>query len=216
MSVSEASPGRKERPGSIRILHKVVGRGTRLLATLKPGDPLQVLGPLGKPFGTSPPASRGDRALLVAGGIGIAVFPFLVPALRLSGWTPVLLFGARREEDLVRREWFEEEKVEIRTATEDGSHGERGLVTRLLEEELASGSGVGMIYACGPRPMLRAVALAANDREVPCQLSLESDMGCGFGVCLGCVVKVRRGGDSAYARVCVEGPTMMATEVLWD
>jgi dihydroorotate dehydrogenase electron transfer subunit len=216
MSVSEVLPGAKGHPERIRILHKVVGRGTALLSTLSPGDRVQLLGPLGEPFEIPPAAHSGAPALMIAGGIGVAIFPFLVPALRRAGWTPILLFGARGEPDLVRLDWFREAQVELRTATEDGSHGTRGLVTSLLEDALTSPDGSEMLYACGPRPMLQAVANRANALGVPCQLSLESYMGCGFGVCLGCVVKVRRGDDFAYARVCVEGPTFLAKEVLWD
>ena len=216
MSVSEVLKGEDGAPGRIRILMKVVGRGTELLAALSAGDRIQVLGPLGKPFQISPPASGRDRALLAAGGIGVAPFPFLALELRRAGWKPTLLFGARGEAELVRRDWFEDAGVEVRTATEDGSHGRRGLVTDLLREAIGPGSGAGAVFACGPRPMLQSVSALVNPAGVPCQLSLESAMGCGFGVCLGCVVKVRRGDGFEYARVCVEGPTMASTEVLWE
>ena len=216
MSVSQVLLDEGGAPTGIRILLKVVGRGTELLAALSAGDSIQVLGPLGKPFQVAPPAAASKRALMVAGGIGVATFPFLAMELRKNGWKPTLLFGARGGAELVRRDWFEEEGVEVRTATEDGSHGHRGLVTDLLREAIGPGSDAGMVYACGPRPMLRAVSAMVNAAGVPCQLSLESAMGCGFGVCLGCVVKVRRGDGFDYARVCVEGPTMMATEVLWE
>jgi len=216
MSVSEVVPDEKGRPGGIRILLKVVGKGTELLAALSSGDSIQVLGPLGKPFQVSPPPAGKDRALMAAGGIGVAPFPFLAKELRKAGWRPVLLFGARGEHDLVNREWFEGQGVEVRTATEDGSHGVRGLVTDLLQKALAPGSDAGMVYACGPRPMLQSVSALVNSSKVPCQLSLESAMGCGFGVCLGCVVKVRRGDGFDYVRVCTEGPILMATEVLWE
>jgi len=216
MSVSEVVPGPGGGPERIRILHKVVGAGTALLSRLSPGQLIQVLGPLGTPFAIPPPEPARSRALLVAGGVGIAIFPLLVPALQLAGWRPTLLFGARSEPDLVQRDWFRESKVEVRTATEDGSHGLKGRVTRLLEQAVASPGDAGIVYACGPRAMLRAVAAAANSSQIPCQLSLESFMGCGFGVCLGCVVKVRRAPGFAYARVCVEGPTLLAAEVLWE
>jgi dihydroorotate dehydrogenase electron transfer subunit len=216
MSISEVLPDEAGAPGRIRILLKVVGRGTGLLAALATGDIIQVLGPLGRPFQIPPPAPSRRRALLIAGGIGVATFPFLARELRKAGWNATLLFGARGEADLVRREWFEEEGLEVRTATEDGSHGRRGLVTDLLQEVAGPASDAGMAYACGPPPMLRAVSALVNAAGLPCQLSMESVMGCGFGVCLGCVVKVRKGDGFDYARVCVEGPTLMASEVLWD
>ena len=216
MSVSEVLPDEAGRPDRIRILLKVVGRGTELLAALPPGDSIQVLGPLGKPFQIPPPPAEKNGALMAAGGIGVAPFPFLANELRKAGWRPVLLFGARGEQDLVNQEWFEARNLEVRTATEDGSHGVRGLVTDLLQKALAPGSDAGMVYACGPRPMLQSVSALVNAAGVPCQLSLESAMGCGFGVCLGCVVKVRRGDGFDYVRVCTEGPTLMSTEVLWE
>ncbi len=216
MSVSEVLPDEKGRPARIRVLLKVVGKGTELMAALAAGDVLHILGPLGRPFEVPPRHAGRDRAVMAAGGIGIATFPFLAKVLRNAGWKPLLLFGARGEGDLVDREWFEAEGIEVRTATEDGSHGIRGLVTDLLQKEILPGSEAGMVYACGPRPMLRAVSALVSFYDVPCQLSLESVMGCGFGVCLGCVVKVRKGDGFEYVRVCVDGPTLPASEVLWE
>lgn len=203
-------------PGRIQILHKVVGRGTALLAALSVGDRIQALGPLGRPFEIPAPPETGSRAVMVAGGIGIAIFPFLVPALSRAGWKSTLLFGTRRSAELVQLDWFRAHGVEVRIATEDGSAGRQGLVTALLQEMLAVPGTVGMAYACGPQPMLKAVGNLLNAAAVPCQLSLEAWMACGIGACLGCVVKVRRGSDFVYARICIEGPTMAATEVLWD
>jgi len=216
MSICNVLPGRPNEAGQIQVLHKVVGRGTALLAKLSEGDRLWTLGPLGKPFDIPAPSFSGSRVLMVAGGIGIAIFPFLVSGLKQAGLKAALLFGARHSEDLVGQVYFEENGVEVRTVTEDGSAGRRGMVTSLLEEALSVPGEVGMVYACGPQAMLKAVSGIVNAAAVPCQLSLEGYMGCGIGACLGCVVPVRRGSDFAYVRICVEGPSMMATEVLWD
>lgn len=217
MSVSDVEASSTGAARALRILHKIVGKGTHRLAALRPGDRLQVLGPLGTPFGV-PRAPAGDsRALLIAGGIGVAVFPMLVPALQRAGWRVRLLFGARRADELVRVDWFAAQGVEVRLATEDGSEGVKGLVTLLLEEALRAAPAASIAYACGPQAMLKSIAARVVPAGLPTQLSLESYMGCGIGACLGCVVKVRQaGGDFRYARICVDGPTFGAEEVLWD
>lgn len=214
MSVSDVLPAQKGRPGRIQILHKIVGRGTDRLAHLRTGESLQVLGPLGRPFELPTAAAPGAAALLVAGGIGIAIFPFLVGALQRAGLRPILLFGARGAADLVHLDWFASQRVEIRTATEDGSHGRKGLVTDLLEEALRSAAGA-IVYACGPHAMLEATGAVVVPAGVPAQLSLESYMGCGIGACLGCVVKLRTADGWAYRRICVDGPTFAASEIVW-
>jgi dihydroorotate dehydrogenase electron transfer subunit len=216
MSVSDVIPSDAMHPGRIQILHKVVGKGTDRLAALRPGEHLQVLGPLGKPFSIPSSAAPASVAVMVAGGIGVAIFPFLVPALLGAGLKPLLLFGSRSSQELVRKDWFAGQGVEVRAATEDGSEGTKGLVTTLLREALSSPREVAIVYACGPHAMLKAVGGLVMASGVSSQLSLESYMGCGIGACLGCVVKVRRGSDFAYARICVDGPTFAASEVLWE
>jgi dihydroorotate dehydrogenase electron transfer subunit len=217
MSVCRVPAGRR---GRIDILYKVVGPGTRYLSQQRPGTRLATLGPLGNGF---PPPARGRRPVLVAGGIGIAIFPFLADVLRRRGARPILLFGARRRRDLVGLDLFRARRVPIALATEDGSAGARGFVTRLLEPLLDGGAARRRardasppeVYACGPTPMLRAVGDLAVRAGVPCHLALESHMPCGIGVCLGCVVRCP--GDAAgpiYRRVCTEGPVFDAGTVL--
>ena len=116
----------------------------------------------------------------------------------------------------MQRDWFETQGVEVLTATEDGSEGRKGTVTPLLEEALHPGGGLGVAYACGPNAMLKAVSARVNAAGVPCQLSLEGHMGCGIGACLGCAVPVSGNGSLKYVRICLEGPTLSASEVLWD
>jgi dihydroorotate dehydrogenase electron transfer subunit len=127
-----------------------------------------------------------------------------------------MLYGARTAGDLPLLPWFQEHCDRVTVTTEDGSAGERGLVTAPLERALDS-EGPARILACGPNPMLRAVAASARSRGVPCEVSLEAHMACGFGVCLGCVVPTRGGdGDEPdYSRVCVEGPVMRAEKLAW-
>jgi dihydroorotate dehydrogenase electron transfer subunit len=202
----------------IEVLYKVVGRGTRLLSAQRPGTRLMTLGPLGNGF-RIPPVARSRRAappvVMVAGGIGIAVFPFLVDALRRRGRRAILVWGARTARDLVELDAFGVRGLEVRVATEDGSRGTRGLVTRVLEPLLAGAGPRPDLFACGPTPMLRAVGGMAVAAGAPCQLALESQMPCGIGVCLGCVVPCT--GDAAgpvFRRVCTEGPVFRAGEVV--
>ncbi|HEU5182801.1 MAG TPA: dihydroorotate dehydrogenase electron transfer subunit, partial [Candidatus Polarisedimenticolia bacterium] len=213
MSISDVLPPEAGKPGRIQVLHKIVGRGTDRLARLRAGENLQVLGPLGRPFEIPAGTAKGP-ALMVAGGIGVAIFPFLVGALQRAGLHPILLFGARGTHDLVRLEWFASRSVETRTATEDGSHGRKGLVTDLLKEAIQSSPGA-IVYACGPHAMLEATSGVVVPAGIPAQLSLESYMGCGIGACLGCVVKSRTAEGWAYRRICVDGPTFAAAEILW-
>jgi dihydroorotate dehydrogenase electron transfer subunit len=139
-----------------------------------------------------------------------------VSALAARGTRSTLIYGARTSRDLPLLEWFRERCAAVVVATEDGSAGHRGLVTEPLEQAL-SDAGAARIYACGPNPMLKAVAEIARSRGVRCEMSLEAHMACGFGVCLGCVVPTRSesAGETVYERVCVEGPLMPAEKLAW-
>ena len=203
--------------GTVQVLYKVVGRGTALLASLKAGARIDVLGPLGRGFRL--PEGRDDRPVMVAGGIGSAPFPALTVRLAEAGFDPVLLYGARTAADLPLLEWFRARCSKVEVTTEDGSLCERGLVTVPLERVIAGiGAERARLYACGPEPMLRAVARIALSAGVRCDLSLEARMACGFGVCLGCVVPTHGGGpdgDEGFERVCMEGPVMDAARLAW-
>ena len=207
----------EDAPGdAVQVLYKVVGTGTGLLASLAPGAALDVLGPLGNGF--QAPAEPGVRPVFVAGGIGSAPFPALASWLSGRGETPVMYYGARSKADLPLADWFSAHTERLVVTTEDGSAGRKGLVTEPLGELLASDeAGAIHLYACGPEPMLKAVAQLAQRHEVTCDLSLEAHMACGFGVCLGCVVPTRRPGSDEihYDRVCVEGPVMRAGVLAW-
>jgi len=212
MSIYRILPGRR---GRIQILYKVVGEGTRYLSQQPVGATVPALGPLGNGFHPPPP---GTRPVLVSGGIGIAIFPFLVESLRAARRaTPLLVYGARSKRDLVALDFFRKHRVPMRLATEDGSRGTKGFVTRILEPFLADGADAGRaeIFACGPTPMLKAVGAMAQAAGVACQLALESQMPCGIGVCLGCVVRCPAdAGGPIFRRVCTEGPIFRADEVI--
>jgi dihydroorotate dehydrogenase electron transfer subunit len=193
--------------GEFEILFKVVGSGTRILSQAHVGDRLDVLAPLGRGF-----RLRGTRPLIVGGGIGVAPLLFLAEEFLGQGARPKLLLGGRKDRDILCHNDFQCLAVPFAVATEDGSLGEPGLVTRLLERELEGGTPGATVYACGPPPMLAAVSHLCRQRQVPCQVSLEAHMACGVGACLGCVAP---GVRAPYLRVCKEGPVFDAEEIRW-
>jgi dihydroorotate dehydrogenase electron transfer subunit len=203
-------------PVGISILNKRVGVGTRLLFDLAPGDRLPCLGPLGRPFTpVSPPAS----AWMIAGGVGLAPFATLADALSERGTPMVLFYGGRSAADLHRLELFERAGARLVLTTEDGTRGEHGRVTAPLERALqAAGPAAPLaLYACGPTPMMHAVARLAARDDRPCQVSLEPIMGCGLGGCYSCVVAVRgEAGRPHHVRSCLEGPVFAADRIVWE
>jgi dihydroorotate dehydrogenase electron transfer subunit len=189
----------RAREGRLSFLLEAIGPGTERLAKLKPGEGLELVGPLG--IGFRPPEG-GTSPLLVGGGIGSA--PLLCWQDELGPGARVLL-GFRSAAHAEAASLF---AGEPRIATDDGSAGRHGLVTELLREELDSDAGA-TVYACGPPAMLEAVRAFCAERDVPAQLALESGMACGFGACFGCVVPTRSG----YVRLCVDGPVLAAGEL---
>jgi len=186
---------------------QVTGRGTRLLASLAPGGIVDVLGPFGAGF-TMP--GNGSRLWIVAGGTGVA--PFIGMAHQLKELDNIILFlGARSNRFLLYKDFFLKAGIKVMTATEDGSEGYRGVVTGLIKRKLENGSQPETMFTCGPSPMMKAVAEIAVDRGISCYASLESQMACGFGACLGCVTKIT--GEKRYTTVCGKGPVFNVTEV---
>jgi len=208
------------RPAIVQLLYKVVGRGTRLMAELRPGDRVAMLAPLGHGFFTEEYIDRAraaDEVLHVAGGIGIAAL--LLPARELarSGVRQRLFFGGRTKPDLVGVHEFKPYVKAVVLATEDGSRGHHGYVTRPLEDYLARHRGKKfLLMVCGPWAMLEAVVGLATRYGHPCLVSMENRMGCALGVCLGCSIRVVGEGHGAYQRVCTEGPVFWAEKVVWE
>jgi dihydroorotate dehydrogenase electron transfer subunit len=194
--------------GCIDIMYREVGRGTRRLRLSEPGQRVHLWGPMGNYF-TLP---EGDRVVLVGGGVGVP--PLVYWAEYLSALTipmeVIALIGASTQRFLVGLEHFRRARATVRVATDDGSAGHHGYVTELLPE-LLQGPRTS-IYACGPMPMLAAVARIAEAHEVEAALALEAPMACGMGACLGCTVPLRAGG---FARVCTEGPVFAANSISW-
>jgi dihydroorotate dehydrogenase electron transfer subunit len=206
------------------FLFKSIGRGTGCMARARRGDPLRLIGPLGRPF---PSPRHGETTLLVAGGVGL---PPLFLHLRRrqqrpaeeggagAGGPVILLYGARSKDQLFELAAAEKLGVPVKTATEDGSLGLHGRVDRLLDQTLVGlGETPVRILTCGPDPMMAAVAALARSRKVPCLVSLETLMACGFGVCNACAVPIDdgKGGVARFARACIDGPVVDGAEVLW-
>ena len=197
----------------VSLLSKRVGTVTDELYTLEPGDRLQCLGPLGKPFTIVEPP---QRAWLVAGGVGLAPFATLAEQLRTRGTDTTLFYGGRTKSDLYYVELFERLGVEVSLVTEDGSRGHKGRVTEPLEKRLLNSEAHSiMVYACGPTPMMHAVSTLADKVNQQTEVSLEPVMGCGLGGCYSCVVRVVDGG-SHFVRSCLEGPVFRRDRLSWS
>jgi len=204
------------------IVYMAVGKMTRRLATLGPGDMLDMWGPLGNGF----PPTETRHLVIVAGGIGHTPFVALAReylGLRCYGDPArsvpraeriTLCYGVRSAEYLAGVEDFQRLGVEVRVSTEDGSAGHRGLVTELIRPVVAQSSAPCRIVCCGPEQMMAATAQLARELAIPCQVSLETPMACGIGVCCSCVAKIRdASGRWDYRRTCVEGPVFDAEDV---
>ncbi|MCE5191103.1 MAG: dihydroorotate dehydrogenase electron transfer subunit [Actinomycetia bacterium] len=194
--------------GRIHILYQVLGPGTRVLSEKWQGDKMDLIGPLG--HGWQVPNGVA-HALLVAGGLGAAPLGMLAEELARRGIAVTVAHGAPTASRLVGRDVFEATARRVMTSTDDGSAGERGLVTTLVERALDA-ERPDVVYACGPEAMARIVAAHAAGADVPCQVSLERLMACGVGACLSCVVATTEG----QRRACVEGPVFDAERVIWD
>ncbi|MGD9126587.1 MAG: dihydroorotate dehydrogenase electron transfer subunit [Planctomycetia bacterium] len=212
---------------SIDVVYLVVGKMTSRLADLGPGTPVDVWGPLGNGFPTTPTR----HLVMVAGGIGQT--PFLTMAAEYLGLRQfgqparecpkaervTLCYGARSKDFLAGVDDFQKLGIYVRLATDDGSEGHAGLVTDLIEPAVTEfGSTESTrIVTCGPEPMLQAVVEVARRLELPCQVSLETPMACGMGICFSCVTKVLDAdGNWDYRRTCVDGPVFDGHRVVFD
>jgi dihydroorotate dehydrogenase electron transfer subunit len=201
-------------PVALDVVYLVIGKMTGRLAQLEPGGSLEIWGPLGKPFLD---VGSPERVALVAGGIGQT--PFLAFAREMLGTRGYGGDAPRRRTANVRMyygvrcaalaagvEDFRKAGVDVQLATDDGSLGFHGYVTQLLESHGRTGPLIG----CGPEPMLHALKRLAAKWGVPCQVSLETPMACGVGICFSCVTKVKTPDGWDYKRVCVDGPVFDA------
>jgi dihydroorotate dehydrogenase electron transfer subunit len=196
---------------TLSILYKTIGRGTEVLSRMRPGEELSMIGPLGHGFTVPQPAC--ETPLLVAGGYGMAALYLLAQRSPQKG---VVFVGGRRRVDILCEAEFRALGWEVRATTEDGSHGEKGLVTQALKTELERRAPGRKLFACGPTLMLKAVGRLAAEFNLPAELSLDEHMGCGIGVCLTCVVPIKAGAGWEYQRTCTEGPVFDSREVAWE
>ena len=203
----------------LTLLSKRVGVTTKILYDAVEGDTISCLGPLGRPFETVAPPTE---AWMVAGGVGLAPFATLSEALLGRNVKTTLFYGARSGAELFYLDWFQSRGIRLVLTTEDGSVGDKARITVPLERELGSripdpSSRDLMIYACGPEPMLEAVAHVAGKFNRPSQVSVERTMGCGMGGCYSCVIPVRDGSHRHhYVRSCIAGPVFRGEDLVWD
>jgi len=204
----------------VKLFYKVVGAGTQVLSQRKPGEFLDLIGPLGNGFDYRPTGQPANRpTIIVAGGMGVAPLIFLAQRLLcppLNQWRArndtMVLIGAKTKEQILCAREFKTLGCGVRLATDDGSFGFKGKVTDLFKQLLSTlDSRLSTIYACGPRPMLKAVDAIARENKINAQLSLEEHLACGIGACLGCVVSTKSG----YRRVCKDGPVFSSQELTW-
>jgi dihydroorotate dehydrogenase electron transfer subunit len=222
LALYDVVPDAGGRPHFIDVVYLVVGKMTRLLAEFLAGSRLEVWGPLGNGFPTTPT----EHLLMVAGGIGQT--PFLALArehlgLHVYGDPPrqvprakhvTLCYGARSSDSLAGVDDFRRAGVEVQLSTDDGSLGHRGLVTELIGPAVKGLPLSCRIVCCGPEAMMEAAVKIAEELGVPCQVSLESPMACGIGICFSCVKKIRDpSGGWDYRRTCVEGPVFDGADV---
>ena len=203
ISICEAGEGR------LRIVFQVKGSGTEWLADRKEGDTLDVLGPLGHGFDT---AALGARPVLIGGGIGVPPMLQAAKCAKAAGAAPRAILGFRNQGAVILEEDFRA-VCETFVTTDDGSYARHGFVTDVLQELVADATGVA---ACGPKPMLGAIAAIAKQAGLPCQVSMEERMGCGIGACLVCACALKaENGETRYGHVCKDGPVFNAEEVEW-
>jgi dihydroorotate dehydrogenase electron transfer subunit len=223
----------------VEILYKVLGKGTQCLSRMEPGQEAEILGPLGNSF-TVP--DDLEQVVLVAGGIGVPPIAALATQLALGakrlalGVGMEVFLGGKTHEDILCVKDFEEAGASVHITTEDASLGSRGLITDPLRaflftppahpadgghQALAPGPAQGRLgtrlamYACGPPGMLMAVSRLVEEFGVACQVSVEANMACGFGACMGCAIEVT-GEAKRYKLVCKDGPIFDSREIVWQ
>lgn len=199
----------------VSLLYRVVGNGTAAMAALHSGEQISVLGPLGHGFPDAIPADK--EVLLVAGGIGLGPFPYVMDAL--PNWA--LFYGVRDVSELLLDELLGEcvQPDRLHIATDNGSYGHKGYVTDLLDQYLTQNSQNKVVFCCGPNPMMRRVCEVVAKHGVESYISMEDYMGCGIGICVGCVRKIRDASKPdgwEHKKVCKDGPVFKGEDILWD
>jgi dihydroorotate dehydrogenase electron transfer subunit len=204
----------KRRRGCLFIVYKKVGKGTQKMTTLKKGQRVNLIGPLGNGF-TLPALPSSSNVILIGGGVGIVSLYSLLEASKVKRTS--VFIGGKTKNDILCIEDFNKFISNIFIATEDGSLGYKGTVVDLFlsQREKFSTDKKTFVYTCGPMEMLKALTRALKSNDFICQASLETRMACGFGACWGCVVKTKHP-QSPYQRVCQEGPVFHLRDIIWE
>ncbi len=202
--------------GRIEIVFRIIGAGTQLLAAKRPGETLDVIGPLGRPFEiasdvrdssirgqTDSERAEAGIPCLIAGGLGAPPIVFLARVLKSRGNRAILYYGVRTKSELALLGNVEKDVARLVVSTDDGTAGHHGVISEVVAREIREDA---CIYACGPRPLLAALIHLARTRNLRAQLSFEQQMACGVGACMGCSIETARG----YQRVCTDGPVFPA------
>ena len=192
--------------GTLRIVYRVVGKGTEEFSKAEAGDSFEILGPLGNGFPIE--EAKGKKVLMIGGGIGVP--PMLQTAKEIEG--EAIIVSGYRNQDLFLKEELESAGT-LFIATEDGSVGTKGNVVDAIRENQIEAD---MMFACGPKPMLRALKNYALEKGIPCWISMEEKMACGVGACLACVCQSKDVDSHSHVhnkRICKDGPVFLCTEV---
>lgn len=199
------------------VVFKVVGTGTKILAQKRPNEILNIIGPCGNGY---PAILFPASVIFLAGGVGVASLLFLAQKLKNLSGSSFAFIGAKTEKEVLLKDNFEKLGYRVIVSTEDGSFGSKGLISDVFYSYLKSGlqKTKTLVYACGPKPMLKKVAEICQKKNIKCYVSLEEHLACGVGACMGCVVKVRdlQTGKLKYKRVCKDGPVFSAEEIVWE
>jgi dihydroorotate dehydrogenase electron transfer subunit len=196
--------------GGFQHLYRLVGKGTGILSKKRPGDTLEILGPLGNSF---PAPKANENIILVAGGIGVA--PVYSIAEKYSKRNPMFFYGAKTKNEVLCIDELRSIGIDPVLSSDDGTIGKKGNIVNVLKKYLVKHSYLiahSTMYACGPGPMLKSMSALSEKHNLRCYIALEQNMACGLGTCLGCVVSTTTG----YKRVCKEGPVFPVEEIVWD
>ncbi len=201
----------KIKNGKVQLFYEALGLATEILTQRRPKEFLDIIGPLGSGFNYQKSVVKSGKTknILIAGGMGVAPLVFLAEKIKMH--KPLVLIGAQSANKVLCAQEFRNFGCQVKIATNDGSLGFGGQVTDLLKINLTLENSVNL-FACGPQPMLQAVAQIATAKNINCELSLEAHMACGIGACLGCVVMTKSG----YKRVCQDGPVFSSKELTWE
>lgn len=191
------------------LLVQMIGDGTRRMSSFQVDEMVNIMLPLGNGFSFPEEKEKGNKFLLVGGGVGTAPLLYMGSCLKAAGFTPTFLLGARSQGDLMQLKEFQE-IGEVYITTEDASGGEAGYVT---DHSILTTQRFDRIYTCGPKPMMMAVTRYASAQSIDCEVSLENTMACGIGACLCCVEKTK---ENHHVCVCTEGPVFNIKDLSWQ